>query len=96
MTGNVAQVFLEDEPWEATLRSLHAALRPGGRLAFDSRNPSSRNPSAREWVRWTREATYQRLEDTPHGPVETWLEVVLVERDRVRLQGHNVFLPPAR
>lgn len=30
MTGNVAQVFLDDEAWESTLRSLHFALRPGG------------------------------------------------------------------
>src|SRR5690606_24307642 len=77
MTGNAAQVFLEDEPWETALRSLHAALRPGGRLAFDSRNPG-----AREWERWNRESTHQRLE-TPYGPVETWLEVVSVEHDRV-------------
>lgn len=61
-------------------------VRPGGRLAFDSRNPS-----AREWERWNKRNTYQRLE-TPYGPVETWIEVVAVEPDRVRIEGHNVFV----
>ncbi len=42
MTGNVAQVFLEDAEWVATLRAIHAALRPGGHLAFESRNPDAR------------------------------------------------------
>lgn len=86
MTGNVAQVFLDDEAWDAALRSLHAALRAGGSLAFDGRNPA-----AREWEQWTKANTCQRLE-TPHGPVETWLEGVAVEEDRVRLEGHNLFL----
>src|SRR5689334_22176545 len=40
MTGNVAQVFLDDAGWAATLRDIHAALRPGGYLAFESRNPA--------------------------------------------------------
>jgi 2-polyprenyl-3-methyl-5-hydroxy-6-metoxy-1,4-benzoquinol methylase len=30
MTGNVAQVFLTDEEWAATLGAAYAALRPGG------------------------------------------------------------------
>ncbi len=42
MTGNVAQIFLEDEQWATTLRDIHAALRPGGYLAFESRNPADR------------------------------------------------------
>lgn len=86
MTGNVAQVFLEDAARESALRSLHTALRPGGRLAFDSRNPT-----AREWERWTRENTYQELQ-TPHGLVKTWLEVVAVEGGLVCIEGHNVFV----
>lgn len=86
MTGNVAQVFLDDEAWEAALRSLHAALRPGGRLAFDSRNPA-----AREWETWTKENTHQRLA-TPRGPVETWLEVAAVDGNLVRIEGCNLFV----
>lgn len=85
MTGNVAQVFLDDAEWAATLRSIHAALRPGGHLAFESRNPD-----ARSWEHWTRDATYERI-DSPFGPMECWLELVSVGDGRVCFEGHNVF-----
>lgn len=86
MTGNVAQIFLDDADWDATLRAIAAAVRPGGHLAFECRNPEDR-----AWLRWNREATFERF-DSPHGPMECWLEVVGVEPDRVRFVGHNVFL----
>jgi 2-polyprenyl-3-methyl-5-hydroxy-6-metoxy-1,4-benzoquinol methylase len=40
MTANVAHVFLTDEAWSATLRGVHAALRPGGHLVFEVRDPA--------------------------------------------------------
>lgn len=86
MTGNVAQVFLDDAQWAQTLRHLHAALRPGGHLAFESRRPE-----ARAWEGWNRETTYGRG-DSIHGPMETWLELVEVQPGRVHFVGHNVFL----
>jgi SAM-dependent methyltransferase len=85
MTGNVAQVFLEDAIWDATLRALSAALRPGGYLAFESRNPADR-----AWERWNREATYETY-DSPHGRMACWVELLSVDTGRVRFQGHNVF-----
>lgn len=85
MTGNVAQVFLEDEEWERTLRNLHGALRTGGSLAFETRNPI-----AREWESWTREATFQTTQ-TAEGPLDEWLENVTATNGRVSLEGHNVF-----
>ena len=39
MTGNVAQVFLTDEDWVATLHGLHASVRPGGHLVLETRRP---------------------------------------------------------
>jgi SAM-dependent methyltransferase len=57
MTGNVAQVFLDDTEWAATLRAIDAVLRPGGHLAFESRNPDDC-----AWERWTRDATYDRID----------------------------------
>lgn len=86
MTGNVAQVFLDDAAWLATLRRIHEALRPGGHLAFESRNPADR-----AWERWNRDATLERIE-SPNGPMECWLELVSVGGGRVRFEGHNVFL----
>lgn len=47
MTGNVAQVFLADDAWAATLRSIHAALRPDGRLVFETRRIEDR-----AWQEW--------------------------------------------
>jgi SAM-dependent methyltransferase len=85
MTGNVAQVFIEDDEWAETLQHIHAALRPGGYLAFESRNLDDR-----AWERWTREATYERI-DSPNGPMECWLDVTNVEPGLVHLEGHNVF-----
>ena len=86
MTGAVAQVFLDDAEWRAALAAIHTAIRPGGYLAFESRNPHDR-----AWERWNRDTTYEQF-DSPNGPMETWLEVVGVSGGRVRLEGHNVFL----
>ena len=85
MTGNVAQVFLDDSEWVATLRAIHGALRPGGHLAFESRNPDDR-----AWERWNRDTTYEQI-DSPNGPMECWLELVSVANGRVCFEGHNVF-----
>lgn len=85
MTGNVAQVFLDDREWDETLHAIHAALRPGGHLAFESRNPDDR-----AWERWNRDATYERI-DSPNGPMECWLELLSVGNGRVHFLGHNIF-----
>jgi 2-polyprenyl-3-methyl-5-hydroxy-6-metoxy-1,4-benzoquinol methylase len=42
MTANVAHVFLTGEDWSATLRGVYAALRPGGLLVFEVRDPGRR------------------------------------------------------
>ena len=86
MTGNVAQIFLEEAAWVRTLTDFHSALREGGTLAFESRNPL-----ARGWEIWTPEHTRQTM-DTPHGPVESWLELVHVDEETVHFQGINRFL----
>jgi len=85
MTGNVAQIFLDDAEWLSTLRALHAALRPGGYLAFESRNPM-----VRAWEKWRREDTFEQI-DSPFGPMTCWLEVEQVSSGSVRFVGHNVF-----
>lgn len=50
MTGNVAQVFLTDAEWSATLRGIRRALRPGGSLILETRRPE-----ARAWEQWAPE-----------------------------------------
>ena len=85
MTGNVAQVFLDETEWNTTLQNLCASLRSGGVLAFESRNPE-----ARAWEKWSRDETYEEV-DTTFGPLQCWLELAGVENNTVRLVGHNVF-----
>jgi ubiquinone/menaquinone biosynthesis C-methylase UbiE len=40
MTGNVAQAIVGDVDWQETLRGIHMALRPGGHLVFETRDPA--------------------------------------------------------
>ncbi len=85
MTGNVAQVFLDDGVWATTLGQLRAALQPGGHLAFESRNPD-----AQEWLTWRPDATREEM-DTPDGRLTCWLDAAVMEDGRVRFQAHNVW-----
>jgi SAM-dependent methyltransferase len=85
MTGHVAQFFVTDDSWHAALTALHAALRPGGRLAFESRNPG-----AREWERWTRASAWS-AEDPTAGRIETWSEVDAVRDGVVSYTNHYLF-----
>lgn len=86
MSGKVAQFFLSDESWQATLAAVRVALRPGGRLAFESRNPA-----AREWERWSRHA--RRTADDPGaGRVDTWCEVDQVRHGIVSCTNHYAFV----
>jgi SAM-dependent methyltransferase len=85
MSGHVAQFFVTDDAWGAALTALHAALRPGGTLAFESRNPDNR-----EWERWTRAET-RTADDANAGPIETWSEVVDINDGVVSYENHYVF-----
>lgn len=86
MTGNVAQAIADPADWDDTLRGVHAALRPGGRLVFETRDPASR-----QWRRWTREATYEVIEIPAVGAVETWTDVTEVDGPLVSFRGTWVF-----
>jgi SAM-dependent methyltransferase len=71
MTANVAQVFLADDDWLATLRGIHGSLRPGGHLVFETRDPARR-----AWEQWTREHTHKVVDIPDVGAVETWIDLV--------------------
>ncbi len=71
MTGNVAQVFVTDEEWMATLRACRDALRPDGRLVFEVRDPTRE-----AWKGWNREQSYKTIEAPGIGTVESWVELM--------------------
>lgn len=70
MTGNVAQVFLTDNDWAQALQGIHAALRPNGRLVFETRRPERR-----AWEEWAADIDPFVLDVPGIGPVERRLEV---------------------
>jgi SAM-dependent methyltransferase len=81
MTGNVAQVFLGDDEWEAALVGIHRALRPGGCLVFEVRDPARR-----EWLQWTREKTLSSIEVPGIGKVDGWCNVTDESAELVRFR----------
>jgi SAM-dependent methyltransferase len=86
MTGNVAQVFVTGEEWAAVLRAVHAGLRPGGRLAFESRDPKRK-----AWLGWNRGQTDRRAVIPGAGPVQTWVDLTKVEGNLVSFRTTFVF-----
>jgi SAM-dependent methyltransferase len=86
MTANVAQEIVTDEDWDGTLRAAYAALRPGGRLIFESRDPA-----AKAWLGWNRDQSYQRAVIPGIGGVETWFEVTGVADGLVTFGGTYIF-----
>lgn len=80
MTGNVAQHIL-DIDWERTLTNISGALRDGGVLAFESRNPQSR-----AWEKWAN--AEPTIRDTANGPLREWCEVSETDPGRIVLTAH--------
>ncbi|MFL6136465.1 MAG: class I SAM-dependent methyltransferase [Frankiaceae bacterium] len=73
ITGNVAQVFVSDDDGAATLRGARAALRPGGHLVLETRDPAKQ-----AWRGWKRADTYRKEDIAGIGVVETWVNVTEV------------------
>ena len=88
MTGNVAQVFLADEEWAAVLDAARNALRPGGRLVFETRDPARQ--AWREWGRPYADAAFKAV--VPGiGGLETWSDVTDVSGEFVTFSVTYVF-----
>jgi SAM-dependent methyltransferase len=58
MTGNVAQVFVDDQDWHETLAAVRGCLPPGGWFVFETRRPE-----ARAWEDWDLAPTRVGLPD---------------------------------
>nr|WP_062330592.1 class I SAM-dependent methyltransferase [Herbidospora sakaeratensis] len=89
MTGNAAQAIVDPHDWHTTLRGAYAALSPGGRFVFETRDPARRVWD--DWAGWSR-ATTRRVTDLPGvGRVETWAELTGVSLPFVSFRGVHVF-----
>jgi len=86
MTANVAQVFVTDQEWESVLRCSHAALRPGGRLVFETRVPARQ-----AWLDWNPESSRRHIDIPGVGMVRTWTELTALQGDLVSFRMTFVF-----
>ena len=75
MSSNVVQEILDDAELARSFRDIAAHLVPGGRLAFDARDPD-----ARGWEAWTKERSH-RIVDLPEGKVEHWYQTTHVDQE---------------
>jgi SAM-dependent methyltransferase len=73
MTGNVAQVFIGDDTWLATLAAARGSLTAAGCVVFETRDP------AREaWKEWNRADTLEARQLPDGTRLTTWVDVVSV------------------
>ncbi len=85
MTANAAQE-IDPGDWQVTLRGAYEALRPGGHLVFETRDPARR-----AWEGWNRERSHRVTEIPGVGPVESWVEVTEVAGPLVSFRWTYVF-----
>jgi len=82
MSGHVVQVITDNDQLQATFAAIGRALPPGGRFAFDSRNPA-----ARVWRQWTPDRSRRTLA----GGVEVWFQDPRAHGDLVTFETHFSF-----
>lgn len=86
MTGNVAQAIVDPADWDATLSGAYDALRPGGRLVFETRDPVRR-----QWEEWNRSGSWSVVELPGVGVVESWFDLIEVRGPLVTFRGTCLF-----
>ncbi|GAA1149288.1 class I SAM-dependent methyltransferase [Nesterenkonia lutea] len=95
MEGHVAQYFLTRTEWDAVLAQAWATLKPGGHLAFESRNPASLELDA-----WDAESTRETQPHPDGGEFTSWMEIAGIRSDAadgdlITARAHNL-LPGSR
>ncbi len=91
MTANVAQAVVDPGAWRNTLRGAHEALRPGGDLVFETRDPAGR-----AWEEWTPERSHRVTEVPGVGAVRSWVRLVEVAPPLVTFRWTYVFAADGR
>lgn len=94
MTGHVAQFHLEQEKWDNALKSIYRALKPGGYLAFESRNPDVQpwnNPNQENNNDWYAPNFHKDFYDPKEGKIEYRAKLLEVDGERVTSEGYYLF-----
>jgi len=86
MTANVAQAIADPDQWWPTLRGTYQALRPGGHLVFETRDPAYG-----AWRCWTKALTHRTANVPGIGVVEAWEEVTDVSWPLVTFTSTRAF-----
>ncbi len=86
MTSHVAQFVTNDRAWGDLLSNVLRALVPGGRLAFDSRDPS-----AEIWRRWNHAESRRTVQLDGGNAVTVWTDVTSVYDELVDAVRHYRF-----
>ncbi len=86
MTANVAQAIVDPADWNGTLRGIAGALRPGGHLVFETRDPAFR-----AWEQWNRAASHRITSIDGVGRVESWVELTAVRVPLISFRHTFVF-----
>ncbi|GAB3536333.1 class I SAM-dependent methyltransferase [Arthrobacter tecti] len=73
MSANVAQEILDDAALARSFADIAGHLVPGGRLAFDSRDPM-----ARGWEAWTKERSHKTVQ-LHEGQSQHWYQTTQVD-----------------
>lgn len=81
MTGHAFQCLVTDHDLHASLAAIHAALREGGRLAFETRHPQ-----ARAWEDWN-PSNGTDVTGPAGRPLRVWHEVESVQNHLVTFTG---------
>jgi SAM-dependent methyltransferase len=79
MTGHAFQCLITDHDVRESLTAIHAALRPGGRFAFETRHPQ-----ARVWEGWN-PSNVSDVIGPADRPLQMWHEVTSVAGDVITL-----------
>jgi SAM-dependent methyltransferase len=86
MTGHTAQVFISDKSWTDAIKAIQQCLKPGGYLAFESRNPE-----VKPWAKWTPESSRRAVLHPDLGEVTVWCKTIGMQGQTVKYEMHYLF-----
>ena len=87
LTSHVAQFLIDDREWREFLAAAHGALRPGGHLLFDSRNPA-----VDAFATWPSENNRRSAIGPDGEQIEYWCNLLEPPDPIARYELHYLFV----